>query len=177
MDPVLMIPLSLLLAIGFAVHEGLRWRFVGLLLFVDAVMPIIFFLTMLYHKQITSWDIQKRKERIPLYLFALICHLGGIWLAQVLGKTQLVSILLVYYSAGIMFFLITLKWKISIHAGVNAVLVTSLNMFYGWRYWYLYGLLFAVMWARVYQKHHTWDQVVAGALLGVGIMVGGFGML
>lgn len=177
LDPVFMIPISLLLAIAFAAHEGLRWRFVGLLLFVDVLVPTVFFLTMLYHRQITSWDIRKREERIPLYAFALICHMGGIWLAYVVGKTHLASVLLLYYASGIVFFLITLRWKISIHAGVNAVLITSLNMFYQWRYWYLYGLVLAVMWARVYQKHHTWSQVMLGALLGVGMMIGGLGML
>lgn len=170
LDPVWEIPLALLLAIGFAVREGLRWRFVGLILFIDAVVPLIFFLTMLYHKQIKDWDIQNRAQRIPLYLFTMICHLGGIWLAHELGRTQLVSILLVFYAVAVIFFVITLKWKISLHAGVNAVLFTAVNMFYDFKYAWLYILLCLVMWARVYQKHHSSAQVVAGALLGSGIV-------
>lgn len=170
LDPVWEIPLALLAAIAFAVREGLRWRFVGLLLFIDAVVPLIFFLTMLYHKQIRDWDIQNRIQRIPLYLFTMICHLGGIWLAHELGRDQLVSILLVFYAVAIVFFAITLKWKISLHAGVNAVLFTTVNMFYDWRYSWLYILLCLVMWARVYQKHHTWAQVMVGAILGGGIV-------
>lgn len=170
LDPVWEIPLALLAAIAFAVHEGLRWRFMGLLLFIDAVVPLIFFLTMLYHKQIRDWDIQNRIQRIPLYLFTMICHLGGIWLAHELGRDQLVSILLVFYAVAIVFFAITLKWKISLHAGVNAVLFTTVNMFYDWRYSWLYILLCLVMWARVYQKHHTWAQVMVGAILGGGIV-------
>ena len=167
LDPVWEIPLALLLAIGFAVREGIRWRFVGLLLFIDVVVPMIFFLTMLYHKQIKDWDIQNRAQRVPLYLFTMVCHLGGIWLAHELGRTQLVSILLVFYAVAVVFFLITLKWKISIHAGVNAVLFTTINMFYDFKYVWLYILLCLVMWARVYQKHHTWAQVIAGAGLGI----------
>jgi hypothetical protein len=170
LDPVLEIPLALILAVGFAVREGLRWRFVGLLLFVDAIVPLIFFLIMLYHKQIKDWDVKNRAQRIPLYLFAMFCHSGGIWLAHELGKTQLVSILLVFYAVAVIFFLITLKWKISLHAGVNAVLFTTINLFYDFQYVWLYSLLFLVMWARVYQKHHTWAQVIAGALLGSGVV-------
>ncbi len=177
LDPVWEIPLALLLAIGFAVREGLRWRFVGLLLFIDAVVPLIFFLTMLYHKQIKDWDIQNRAQRIPLYLFTMICHLGGIWLAHELGRTQLVSILLVFYAVAIIFFVITLKWKISLHAGVNAVLFTAVNMFYDFKYAWLYILLCLVMWARVYQKHHSWAQVIAGAILGGGIVALGLSMI
>lgn len=169
-DPVWEIPGAIALAVAFAVHEGLRWRFVGLLLFIDAIVPLIFFLTMLYHKQIKDWDIQKRAERIPLYLFTLICHLGGLWLAYELGRSELFSILAVYYAVAIIFFTITLKWKISIHMGVNAVLLTTINHFYGYQYYWLYALLFLVGWARVYQKHHTWQQAIMGAVLGGGLV-------
>lgn len=170
LDPVWEIPASILLAISFAVHEGLRWRFLGLILFIDAIVPMIFFLTMLYHKQITDWDIQKRAQRIPLYIFTMICHLGGMWLAHELGKTELVGVLAVFYAVAIIFFLITLKWKISLHAGVNAVLITAINVFYGWNYLWLYGLVALVMWARVYQKHHTWAQVMVGTVIGFGVV-------
>lgn len=170
-DPVWEIPGAIILAVMFAMQEGLRWRFLGLLLFIDAIVPMIFFLTMLYHKQIRDWDIQKRTERVPLYLFTLICHMGGIWLAHELGKTELVAVLVVYYAVAIVFGTITTKWKISLHAGVNAVLITTINMFYGWHFFWLYAVLYLVMWARVYQKHHTWRQVVAGALIGIIMIV------
>ncbi len=176
-DPTWEIPAAIALAVMFAVSEGLRWRFLGVILFVDAVVPLIFFLTMLYHKQIKDWDIQNRRERIPLYLFTLVCHLGGLWLAHELGKSELVSVLLVYYLTAIVFFVTTLFWKISLHAGVNAVLITSLNVFYGWKYTWLYILLALVMWARVYEKHHTWAQVVAGAILGTFIVSAGISVI
>lgn len=173
LDPVWEIPGAILLAIAFAVGEGLRWRFLGLLLFIDGVMPFIFFLMMLHHKQIVNWDMQKREQRLPIFVFTLLCHLAGLWLAHELGKTELVAVLGVFYVIGISFGLITLKWKISLHAGVNAVLFTVINIFYGWQYWWLYGLLGLVMWARVYQKHHTWAQVIAGAVVGMGMTMAG----
>lgn len=176
MDPVWEIPFAILLAVAFAIQEGLRWRFLGILLFVDAVVPMIFFLMMLRNKQIKDWDIQHREQRVPLYLFTLVCHLGGLWLTLALGKSGLFPILLVFYVAAVVFFLITLfHYKISLHAGVNAVLFTTINMFYGWKYFWLYGFLYLVMWARVYQKHHTWEQVFAGAILGT--LIVGIGLL
>ncbi len=177
LDPVWEIPLAILLAIAFAVREGLRWRFLGLILFIDAVVPMVFFLTMLYHKQLSNWDMDKRRQRLPIYLFTLVCHLGGLWLAHELGRVELVRILSVFYGVAITFFLVTLKWKISLHAGVNAGLITTINMFYGWHLWWLYGLLYLVMWARVYQKHHTWEQVLAGAVIGGGVVGVGLGLL
>jgi membrane-associated phospholipid phosphatase len=167
LDPVWEIPAVILLAIGFAVKEGLRWRFVGLLLFIDFVVPFIFFLTMLYHRQIDNWDMQKRSQRLPLIIFGLLCNLGGLWLARELGKDELVSILVVFYSIALVFGLITAKWKISLHAGMNAVLISMINIFYGYKYFWMYGLLALVAWARVYQKHHTWLQVIVGSALGI----------
>jgi len=86
----------------------------------------------------------------------------------------------VYYATAIVFGVITTFWTISLHAGVNAVLITTINMFYGWHYYWLYGLLYLVMWARVYQKHHTWAQVVVGAGMGtlmiiIGLRLAGLG--
>lgn len=177
LDPVWEVPLAILLAVVFAVREGLRWRFLGLLLFIDAVVPFIFFLTMLHHGQLVNWDMQRRGERIPIYAFTLLCHLAGLWLAHELGKSELVSVLAVFYLVGIAFALITLKWKISLHAGVNAVLFTAINVFYGWQYIWLYALLGLVAWARVYQKHHSWEQVLAGAILGGGMIWIGLGVV
>lgn len=176
-DPVWEIPAALLLAVMFALQEGIRWRFLGLLLFIDAIVPMIFFLTMLYHKQLSNWDMDKRRQRLPIYIFTLICHLGGIWLAHELGKVQLTHILLVFYVIGLVFVAVTSWWKISIHAGVNGVLITAVNLFYGWHFGWLYLILYLVMWARVYQKHHTWAQVLAGASLGICMVLLGMAIL
>jgi len=151
------------------VREGIRWRFLGLVLFIDAVVPFIFFATMLVHGQIKDWDIQNRRDRIPLYLFTLFCHMGGLWLAHELGKTELVYILLVFYVIAVVFFLITTRWKISLHAGVNTLLVVAINMFYDGRYALLFLLVPLVSWARVVEKHHSWRQVVVGASLAGGM--------
>jgi hypothetical protein len=172
-DPVWEIPAAIILAVMFAMQEGLRWRFLGLLLFIDGIVPFIFFLTMLHHKQIRDWDIQNRRERIPLYAFTLVCHLGGIWMAHELGKGELVAVLSVFYLVAVIFAAITTFWKISLHTGVNAVLITAIVLFYGPRYLWLYLVLLLVGWARVYQRHHTWQQALWGALLGGGIVAAG----
>lgn len=176
-DPVWEIPGAILLAVAFAINEGIRWRFLGILLFVDAVVPMIFFLMMLYHKQLANWDMDKRRERLPIYIFMLICHLGGLWLAHELGKTELVAVLLVYYLIGVVFVVVTNWWKISLHAGVNGVLITTIVMFYGSKYLWLYGLLCLVMWARVWQGHHTWAQVIVGAWIGIVVIFCGLSIV
>lgn len=172
-DPPHEILVAILLAVYIAVKEGLRWRFLSLILFIDAVVPFIFFLTMLYNKQVASWDIRKREERLPIYLFTMLCHLGGVWLAHELGKSELAWTLFAFWLTGITFVVITAFWKISLHAGVNTFLATLIVSTFGYKYLWVYVFVLLVMWARAYDGHHEWRQLVAGAVLGIlGALVG-----
>lgn len=174
LDPLLEVPVAIMLAVYVAVSEGIRWRFLGLLLFVDLVVPFVFFLTMLYHKQITSWDVRERRERIPLYFFTMLCHLGGVWLAHELGKTELSANLLAFWLTGMVFAVTTTFWKISLHAGVNAFLITLIIRTMGVAWLPLVLIMPLVYWARIVDKHHTPWQLAAGTILG--IMGGLFGL-
>lgn len=167
------IPLAILFAVYIAVAEGVRWRFLGVLLFVDLVVPFVFFLTMLHHKQIMDWDIRERRQRLPLYIFTVLCHLGGVWLAHELGRLELAQLLFVFWAMGLIFAGVTVYWKISLHGGVNAFLITLINYFYDWKYWWLYLIVILVGWARVRGGHHTLYQYWVGVFVGVvGLLVG-----
>ena len=133
---------------------------------VDAVLPFVFMLIALAKGQISNWDIRNRKERIPLYLFTLFVHGVGILLADWMGKSDLARILLVFWLVAAVFAIVTTRWKISLHTGVNTVLIMFANVIYHWQYWWLLGLIPLVAWARVYDKHHTWRQAAVGAVLG-----------
>lgn len=169
-DPVVEIPIALSMAVLWAIQNGFRWRFLVLLLLIDAFLPFLYFVHMLLKGEVSNWDIRDRKERIPLYFFTLIVHMIGVMSAWVLGKQELFLVLLIFYLVAIVFMSVTFFWKISIHAGVNSLLVTFLNWITGWRYLWLYGLVLLVAWARVRDGHHKWPQVMAGALV-AGLMV------
>jgi len=168
-DPVVEIPVVLTLAIWFAVSGGLRWRFLLILLLVDAILPFLFMMIALAKGQIKTFDIRERRERIPLYLFTLLVHGVGILLACCMGKGDLAQILLVFWIIAAVFAAVTIFWKVSLHTGVNAVLAVFVNMLYGWQYWWLMLVIPVVAWARIHDKHHTPLQVLAGAVLGGGI--------
>ena len=172
-DPTVEIPLAILFAIYLTVREGIRWRFLGVILFIDLVVPFIFFLTMLYHRQITEWDVRDKRQRIPLYFFTMLCHLGGVWLAYALGREELARMLLVFWAMGVVFAGVTIFWKISIHGGVNSFLITFINYFYDWKYLWMYAILLLVGWARVADRHHDLPQYIVGCVLGAaGVVVG-----
>jgi membrane-associated phospholipid phosphatase len=66
---------------------------------------------------------------------------------------------------GVVVLLITLRWKISIHAGSAAGSATVLALLYGaWALPLLLGVA-VIGWSRVVLGKHSWAQVVAGALV------------
>jgi hypothetical protein len=85
-----------------------------------------------------------------------------------LGKIFLFKLLFIFWTLALVFAIVTLFWKISVHGGVNGALVAFFNHFYGWdRYWWLVLVLFVVLWSRVVIKKHTWAQVIAAAALSI----------
>ena len=92
----------------------------------------------------------------------------GVVYAFFLGKTELASILLVFWSLAVVFAVVTYFWKISVHAGVNGVMLAFFNHFWGWEsYWWLTLVFLLVLWSRVEIKKHSWLQVMVGAGLAV----------
>ncbi|MBI3954576.1 hypothetical protein HY333_00885 [Candidatus Collierbacteria bacterium] len=170
-DPVIEIPILLSVATWFALTNGLRWRFLIFLLVVDALLPLFYLIYGLKKGKISDWDMTKREERQGIYIFTAIVHLIGVVYAYALGKTGLAGILLVFWSAAVIFALITTKWKISVHGGVNGAALSFFNHFWGWQYyWWLVIVLLLVLWSRVEIKKHSWAQVLVGASLAIVIV-------
>ncbi len=165
-DPVVEIPILLAGSVYYALSNGLRWRFLVMLLVVDAVLPALYMVYGLMKGKIKDWDITKREERMGLYFFTIFAHLFGVVAAYAVGKTDLFEILLVFWTMAVVFAVVTLFWKISVHAGTNAAVVAFFNHYYGWdRFWWLVLVLIVVLWSRVEIKKHTWAQVLVGATL------------
>ena len=68
------------------------------------------------------------------------------------------------------FFLISLFWKISGHAGSIALATGLIIFWYGWNWWPALSLVLLMGWARVATKDHTVSQVVGGALYSWGLI-------
>lgn len=165
-DPVVEIPILLAGSVYYALSNGLRWRFLVMLLVVDAVLPALYMVYGLMKGKIRDWDITRREERMGLYFFTIFAHLFGVVAAYAVGKTDLFEILLVFWTMAVVFAVVTLFWKISVHAGTNAAVVAFFNHYYGWdRFWWLVLVLIVVLWSRVEIKKHTWAQVLVGATL------------
>ena len=85
-DPRLEIPLMLALAVMFWYRNGAPVEFLILLLFIDAALPGWFYRHLLIKKEISDGEITQREERLPLYWFTTVSHLGGVGVAAVFGQ-------------------------------------------------------------------------------------------
>ncbi|MBI2979613.1 MAG: hypothetical protein HYY41_02130 [Chloroflexi bacterium] len=73
--------------------------------------------------------------------------------------------------SGVIFLVINLWWKISLHTALVAASVTMLVMLYGWIATITVALVPLIAWARIELKYHSPAQVATGALLAVLIAV------
>ncbi len=120
---------------------------------------------MLFLRKKSDLFVSKRELRPRLFVFGLISYLVGIVLFWRLGLMWLASFSFVMLLGAIIYFLITCRWKISIHVSGLVVPLTILSI---WNSFYVVlGLLLvpALMWARVRLGTHTWPQVIVSAVV------------
>ena len=119
----------------------------------------------------SNYDVTNRNERQRLYVVGILLTLilvGYYWL---FGEIKLAQYLLCFEILGIIFSIITTKWKISFHAGIQGYFVAIISFFYGnIGYWFILNIIL-IGWARVKGKYHTLSQVIMGGTLGVALGV------
>lgn len=107
-----------------------------------------------------------RASRTEPILWAMGSYLLGIVsLLYVNAPFVITALMACYFVNAMIMLVITLYWKISIHAvGVSGP-VTALVFQLGARMIPFFLLILPIAWARVYLKAHSLRQVVAGAVL------------
>ena len=165
-EPLWEIPLIIGMAVWYASEPMMHIKLLLILLFTDVVAPGIFLAYLLIGKKVADWDFTNRLERKKAYIFTVIFHLLGVGSMFYLGEVLLGQILLILWIITFTFMLINQYWKISVHAGVNALLMVFLNSLFGWKiFGWMSALLILVLWSRVKIKKHTVTQVMIGAAL------------
>ena len=134
--------------------------------------------------KIESLDITKQKSRNLPFFYTLMSYIAGALLLyniDINGTTTLRILLICYILNPIIGWLISQKWKISVH---TASVGTSVALFY-MLYQVSIGLqdmilgkaalillvmlIPVVMWSRYHLNIHTIGQVAGGAVIGVGV--------
>ncbi len=139
----------------------------GLLLFVF-VIPFAYFFYMVFIERKFDIDITERAKRVTFTLKSMISFTVAVVLTFFMDKELFIITLAVWIST-LGLILITLKWKISFHGGLNALIFSTANYLYDWEYWWLYLLLIPIGWARLEMKKHSLAQFVAGVSLCISV--------
>lgn len=133
------------------------------------VVPGLLYATVIWRQERhIDVDISRREDRIvPLLLTTLGAVVMGYLVAgnSTSSSLELLSNILVVMLVCLT--IITLVWKISLHAATLTALVTLIILFRGPVFAVFYLGIFPVGWARLVLKQHTPLQLVAGSLVGV----------
>jgi hypothetical protein len=113
------------------------------------------------------WASQRETRIIPFSGAVASYMLGSLALVLTRSPAIITSLMLCYLGNTFIMMLISLRWKISVHASGMAGPCTALVYSLGAVAVPLLLLIVPVGWARIMLKAHTVRQVVAGALVTV----------
>jgi membrane-associated phospholipid phosphatase len=150
--------------------EALKWAAIALALSVLPVLAAVIYLVK--RKKLDGVFENPRWQRTAVYLLAVALGIFGWWL---LGHLNAPEELEATFAAGaaavLVFTIINLFWKISLHTAFIAGAAAILILVYGAMGFWLAVLLPPVAWARVELRQHSWRQVTAGAAIAAAIVV------
>jgi membrane-associated phospholipid phosphatase len=117
--------------------------------------------------KIPDLDVSSREKRTLPFLIGIFSYVLGVVVLYWLGAPEVVWGFLLCYAVNTFFiFLITFKWKISVHVtSVGGPLAALIYMF-GWKMLWLLPIAPLVAWSRVKLGAHTPMQTVAGFSIG-----------
>jgi hypothetical protein len=163
LDPLVEGPL--LLAILFLTKSMAPVWVLALVILVDTLVPVFFLGYGLKKGFISDWETSKRRERHKLNFLCLLITLANLFLFYLFGDLFLLRLFLVFLVLMAFYTLITFFWKISGHMTANTAFYLALNIFFGWRFWWLLFLLPVVAWARLVRNRHNVWQILGGVAL------------
>jgi membrane-associated phospholipid phosphatase len=130
------------------------------------MVPLVMMYQLTKRGLISDFNVSERQQRTRPFVGAAVSYLAGSGVLLLLNApTIIIALMLCYACNTLIMLLITLRWKISIHASGIAGPTTALVYSIGAWAAVFFILLIPVGWARVRLKAHTPWQVFAGALV------------
>ncbi|MHA2393811.1 MAG: PAP2 family protein [Promethearchaeota archaeon] len=134
--------------------------------FFGCVFPLTMVVVMLKKGIISDFYATNRDERFIPFMVTISSYImGTISLLIVEAPAAITALMACYIVNGLILLLITMKWKISIHASGITSPVTALVYLLGTRMLPLFLFFIPVAWARLELEAHTKFQLTAGALI------------
>jgi membrane-associated phospholipid phosphatase len=149
-----------------SLHLQLFFLFICILF--SNIFPISYLLYLKHKKLIDTIEIDHKDKRITPLSLGIICHCTGFVLLFLLKAPLIVTgLMFCYATINILIILITLYWKVSIHAIGASIPLVALSYQFGKPVYPLYILIIIIGLARIILKKHTPLQVIAGSFIGL----------
>jgi len=165
----LVICLLLLFASVSSTLEAIKWTLIAMVLSVLPIFLIVIYLVR--NDRLDAIFINVRRQRTKIYLPACLCAVTGYFVLTYLrAPSILVAAFTAVFLMVVIFMLINLWWKISVHTAIVTGSVTALVMMYGWTAAATLVLVPLTAWSRIELEHHSLAQTATGALLAATIV-------
>lgn len=151
-----------------------RWFFLAVAFVLTVLAPIFSIGYLLYSKQISSIEMEERKERIvPMFITG--AYTFGLY--YMFSNFEMPAVVMAIVGVGVIGIVVTLFitffWKISAHmisiSGFGGVVLALSEQIHPVPYWVFIGLFLlmgVVGWARLKLNAHSLFQVLAGWVIG-----------
>ena len=148
------------------------WMWGGVYLALGVVLPLLYIVAQVRLGNITDLDVHLKEQRSKPFIVMMV-GLTLTWIAMRVGQAPLIMLILVSASLLQMLpiFLITYRWKISVHAATAAAVSVMWMHILGRGAFPLLLVTPAVAWSRIKLRRHTPAQTLAGILLGSGVVL------
>jgi len=162
------LPFILLVAFYQAQDKLSALIYACITLFFLSVGPLLYIIIGVRLGKLSDIDVSRRSQRFGPFLFGIVSvTIGWIVLSLINGPRNLQTVMIMTIFSGTVMMVITLWWKISMHASSLGGVATMLTALYGAVMLPLFILLILVSWSRVVLRRHTVPQVIAGSLAGI----------
>ena len=144
--------------------DALKWSSIAVAM---GVMPVVIgVIYLLKQGKLDEIFISVREQRTKIYILGTFsASVGCAALVFMNAPEILVAVFATGLSTAIIFTLINLWWKISIHTALMAASATIMVLLYGWIAAAVVALVPLTAWARIELEYHSLAQAVSGALL------------
>lgn len=144
--------------------------FVFISVIFATIIPLGFTYYLLKLERIPDYYASNRETRLIPFAGATLSYiLGTLTLFVTRGPSIMTALMFCYFSNTLTMMVINFHWKISIHASGITGPTTAVVYELGPNMVPLFLLLVPVAWARLELKAHSFQQVLAGALLTIAI--------
>ncbi len=170
--PAILVVIGLVLVAARNAGHGAGAAWGGVAILLCAVVPMAYVARGVRAGKWSDHHVPRREQRaVPLLVAATSIAVAAVLLAAVHAPAQLISLVLAQLAGLIIVIVVTIFWKVSIHAATAGGLLGVLAILYG--PWALLGTAFVLLigWSRTVLDAHSWPQVIVGAALGFTVSV------